>query len=115
MAEMSHPQIVPQQLPVGHTSSQYRAQVEVSASIGHLVSQDENGRAYQMRFRNGDDLLFELEGAPGSLVIDSDSGLISGYLPAGSEGKYVLKVKVSDRRTGHKHQMPLQLEVQPGH
>ncbi|MBW7997881.1 MAG: cadherin repeat domain-containing protein [Candidatus Glassbacteria bacterium] len=111
-AEMPHPLITgPAKLPSGRVSSQYRAQVEVSASIGHLVSQDENGKPYQLRYRSGDELSFGLEGAPGSLVIDPDSGLISGYLPHDAAGSHLLKVKVTDLRTGHSLERQFTLEI----
>ena len=64
-AELAHPLIVTASIPPGKPSSQYFAQVKVSASAGHLVSADENGKAYQMLFRNGDSLNFSLSGAPG--------------------------------------------------
>lgn len=95
-AELAHPLITTAELPAGVCSTLYRARVEVSSSIGHLVSLDENGKAYQMRFRSGDSLLFQLAGAPESVRIDPHSGLISGYLPAGSAGEYGLTVKVRD-------------------
>jgi hypothetical protein len=97
-AEMPHPLVAVSELPPAHAGRAYQAAVVVSSSIGHLVSLDENGKAYQMRFRNGDDLAFELAGAPAGLSIDAKSGAIAGT-PA-APGSHELKIKVTDRRTG---------------
>ena len=62
-------------------------------SIGHLVSANENGKAYQVRLRTGDNLRYEMEGAPKGLTIDSAAGIVSGYISRESTGKYEIKVK----------------------
>ena len=110
-AELVHPLIVTAGLPAGRVSTQFRAQVDVSTSIGHLVSQDENGKAYQMRFRAGDSLLFALEGTPESLRIEPRSGLIAGYLGPGSVGDYDLTVKVRDLAKGFEDEKKFKLTV----
>jgi hypothetical protein len=111
MAELAHPLILTSKLPEGSSSSLYQARVEVCASIGHLVSADENGKAYQMRFRNGDDLAFELTGAPDEVSINCESGLIAGYLPSDSAGEYEILVTVKDQRTGARDERKLTLVV----
>jgi hypothetical protein len=111
VAEMQHPLIAPQQLPAGYVSTWYKAQVEVCSSIGHLVSQDEDGKAYQLRYRTGDDLLFEMSGAPENLTIEPESGLISGFLAPESTGRYLLNIVITNRRTGNKTEGKLPLAV----
>jgi hypothetical protein len=111
MAELAHPLIRTRQLPAAKTSTYYQAQVEVSASIGHLVSQNENGKSYQMRYRTGDELVFDLSGAPDSLSIGEKTGLIAGYLPPKSAGEYEFLVRVSDERTGAQDSVKLVLRV----
>jgi len=111
MAELAHPLILTGELPEGGSSSYYQARIEVCASAGHLVSADENGKAYQMRFRSGDDLVFELSGAPDGLSINSESGLIAGYLPDGSAGEYEALVAVKDERTGARDERKLRLVI----
>ena len=115
MAELAHPLILTGEFPEGSTSSYYQAQIEVSASMGHLVSADENGKPYQMRFRNGDDLVFELSGAPDDLSINRKSGMITGYLPAESDGEYKILVTVTDERTGARDEKKLTLRVKEGY
>jgi hypothetical protein len=111
MIELNHPLLITDELPKARAGSFYQARIEVSASIGHLVSQTENGKAYQTRFRNGDHLSFSLTGAPQGLRIRESDGLIAGFLPARAEGKYQIRVKVADERTGSKDERVLQLEV----
>ena len=115
MAELAHPLILTGELPEGGTSSYYQAQIKVSASMGHLVSADENGKPYQMRFRNGDDLVFELTGAPDALSIHRESGLIAGYLPADYAGEYEILVAVTDERTAARDEKKLTLRVKEGY
>lgn len=114
MAELPHPLIVAATLPVARAGSYYEARPAISASIGHLVSLDENGKAYQMRFRNGDDLSFELEGAPVGLAIHPKTGMIAGYLPAEAAGKSELRLTVRDARTGARDSVTLPLAVVRG-
>ncbi|OGG05112.1 MAG: hypothetical protein A3F83_10300 [Candidatus Glassbacteria bacterium RIFCSPLOWO2_12_FULL_58_11] len=111
VAELRHPLIATGALPLGRPGSYYEAQIEFSASIGHLVSQDEDGKAYQMRYRGGDELAFSLGGAPEALSIGRKTGLISGYLPANSAGRYTLTVSVTDQRTGASDSKTYEFEV----
>jgi hypothetical protein len=111
MIELQHPLIKTQKLPQAKAGSFYQTQIDVSSSIGHLVSQNENGKAYQMRFRSGDELFFSLSGAPEKLSIRKEDGLIAGYLPASSNGKFQLKVTVTDSRSGNRDEELFELEV----
>lgn len=112
MVELKHPLITTSSLPRAQAGSFYQSQIEVSASIGHLVSQTENGKAYQTRFRNGDRLSFEISGAPRGLSIRKTDGLISGFLSNDSLGEHQLRVRVVDERTGSHDERLLELEVQ---
>jgi hypothetical protein len=112
MVELRHPLIMTTSLPRAQAGSFYQSQIEVSASIGHLVSQNEDGKAYQTRFRNGDRLSFEISGAPQGLSIRKTDGLISGFLSTDSPGKHQLRVKVVDERSGSHDERFLELEVQ---
>jgi hypothetical protein len=111
MAELPHPLVAAADLPQGRAGAPYRAAVAVSASDGHLVSADENGKAYQMKFRAGDELSFELAGAPEGLAINPQTGVIEGNLPAGARGRYELKIGVTDRRTGSRDAAAVVLTV----
>ncbi len=110
-AELQRPLIMTSRLPDGKRSAYYEARIDVSASIGHLVSANMNGRPYHMKFRNGDELKFELAGAPQGLSIDPAKGLIAGHLPASAAGKHELTVTVSDLRGGGKDSVKLALTV----
>jgi hypothetical protein len=109
--ELQHPLVITEKLPKAKAGEFYQAQIQASASIGHLVSQTENGKAYQMRFRNGDQLRFSLSGAPQSLSIDQDKGVIAGFLEQGISGKFLVTVKVTDERTGSQDATVLEFEV----
>lgn len=110
--ELAHPLIESQSLPAARADQYYQARIEVSASIGDLVSIDfPNGQPYNIRFRNADDLTFEVTGAPPGLAVTRHSGVLSGYLPASAAGKYQLEVKVTDRRTGKEDSVRLPLTV----
>jgi hypothetical protein len=111
MVELTHPLISSGTLPEGRAGRFYRARIEVSKSIGHLVSQTEDGRAYQLRFRNGDDLVFELAGAPPGISIDASTGALSGTLPRDSAGTYELGVKVTNRRSGIRDERKIRFVV----
>jgi hypothetical protein len=111
MAELVHPLILTRKLPEAKTATYYQTKVDVSASIGHLVSANENGKAYQMRYRAADELAFDLSGAPAGLSIDRKTGLIAGYLPPGAAGAYEMLVTVSDGRTGARDSLKLTLRV----
>jgi len=111
MVELKHPLVITEELPKGKAGSFYQAQIEVSTSIGHLVSQTENGKPYQMRFRNGDELKFALSGAPEGISIRVTDGLIAGYLSPQAIGKYALAISVVDERSGHRDEKVLDLLV----
>ena len=99
IAELPHPLIATSKLPDANRAHQYEARVTTSASIGHLVSADENGQQYQMRYRAGDDLVYSMAGAPPGLSIDK-SGLISGFIGTASQDQYEMVVTVKNKTTG---------------
>jgi hypothetical protein len=111
MAELAHPLIAGETLPDAVAGGYYEARIEVSSSIGHLVSADEDGKAYQMRYRSGDELEFTLGSAPAGLTIDPRSGLISGFLPKESAGQYEFLVKVADKNKGGADSRKILLKV----
>jgi hypothetical protein len=107
LMEVAHPLILTTAVPAAQAGSYYETKIETAASIGHLVSTED----YDMAFRNGDELTFALSGAPKGLAISPETGAISGFLPAGSAGKYVVMVNVSDKKTGAKDSVKLVLQV----
>jgi hypothetical protein len=109
-AELSHPLIATSQLPNAVESQFYKTQVATSASIGHLVSADENGKSYQMKFRNGDELAFEMTGAPAGLTIDT-LGVISGFVGDAKPAKYDVTIRVKNSRKGTSDSVTLPLTV----
>jgi hypothetical protein len=111
MVELRHPLISTTTLPNADPSSRYRASLQVSASIGHLTSEDRNGRPYFMAFRTGDELAFDLAQAPAWLSIDPKTGMLSGAVPGGSAGTHELQVTVKDLRTGARDTVTLRLRV----
>ncbi|HUU29811.1 MAG TPA: Ig domain-containing protein [archaeon] len=111
MAELTHPLIVTDKIPEGSAGNYYGAEIKISASIGHLVSADENGKAYQMRFRTQDEMVFKLDGAPAGLSIDPKSGLIAGFLPKDAAGEYELSVTVNEQSKGLSDKRKLVLKV----
>ncbi len=112
--DLAHPLILSQTLPAAKVDEYYQARIEVSASIGDLVSTDfPNGQPYNIRFRNADDLAFEVTGAPAGLAISRDTGVLAGFLPANAVGKYQMEVKVTDQRTGKQDSVKLPLTVKP--
>ena len=110
LAEIHHPLILTSKLAPAHSQSFYQARVETSASIGHLVSGDEDGKQYQYRYKTGDDLQFSLTGAPDGITIDK-TGLISGFIGAAAKSDYDLTVEVKDknRNTGDSVKLVLQV------
>ena len=107
MAELSHPLITTRELPGAIESQFYKTQISTSASIGHLVSADENGKSYQMKFRTGDNLTFEMTGAPEGLTIDS-GGIISGFVRDTKPSKYNVTINVkSDKGAEDSITLPL--------
>ena len=114
IAELKHPLITSSKLPPAELHHFYEAHVETSASIGHLVSADENGKSYQLRYRTGDNLEFVLEGAPPGISIDG-SGVISGLLKSGGKNRYQMLVTVKSKYTGASDsvQLPLVVQSQP--
>ena len=81
-----------------------------SASIGHLVSADENGKPYQMRFRTGDDLVFHMTGAPAGLSIDSN-GVISGFVGDVKQNNYDVTIAVQNKTNGDSDSVKLALPL----
>ncbi|MCW5979305.1 MAG: hypothetical protein KIT09_14615 [Bryobacteraceae bacterium] len=110
-AELAHPLIVTGSLPEGRAAAFYQARVDASRSIGHLTSADENGKAYQMKFRGGDELEFEMSGGPRGVEIDRKTGVISGFLPAGTAGSYDVRARVSNVDGKHPDSVTLKLIV----
>jgi hypothetical protein len=110
IAELPHPLIATSKLPPANARHFYQAQIRTSASIGHLVSADENGKSYQIRYRAGDDLAFELAGAPAGLSIDN-TGLISGFVGATEKGSYKLTVDVKSKTGGAHDSVTLPLSI----
>ncbi len=110
MGELTHPLIATTQLPTAIRSRFYQAQITTSASIGHLVSADENGLPYQLRFRTGDDLVFHMTGAPAGLSIDAN-GVISGFIGDAGQDKYVLAIEVLSKTNGARDSVNLVLPV----
>jgi len=110
LAELSHPLIATSQLPNAIESQFYKTQIATSASIGHLVSADENGKSYQMKFRYGDELAFEMTGAPAGLTIDNH-GVISGFIGDAKPAKYEVTIRVKNSRNGAADSVTLPLTV----
>ncbi|MGB8478208.1 MAG: putative Ig domain-containing protein [Acidobacteriaceae bacterium] len=110
LAELSHPLIATSQLPNAIESQFYKAQIVTSASIGHLVSADENGKSYQMKFRTGDDLAFDMTGAPAGLSIDNH-GVISGFVGDAKPAKYEVTIHVKNSKNGAGDSVTLPLTV----
>jgi hypothetical protein len=97
LAELSHPLIATDKLPNAVASQPYKVQIVTSASIGHLVSADENGKSYQMRFRTGDDLAYDMSGAPAGFSIDNH-GVISDSVGEAKPGKYNVTIGVKSEK-----------------
>jgi len=97
-------------LPTAQLHRFYQARIQTSASIGHLVSADEDGKSYQLRFRTGDDLVFTLNGAPDGLSIDN-SGLISGFIQSAQNRDYSLTVTVKNKTNGATDSAKLLLKI----
>jgi len=110
IAELPHPLIASRELPPAVRLHFYEARIKTSASIGHLVSADENGQQYQMKFRGGDEYSFSLAGAPEGVSID-DSGLISGFVPDAVKNRYELTVNVRSKSGGAGDSVKLLLQV----
>ncbi len=110
IAELSHPLIAATQLPPATRSRFYQATVATSASIGHLVSADENGKPYQMRFRAGDDLVFHMTGAPAGLSIDSN-GVISGFVGDVKQNRYDVTIVIQNKTDGDSDSVKLALPI----
>lgn len=109
IAEFKHSLIKTQSLPVAQKNKFYETNIEVVSSIGHLVSATENGKAYQLSFRNGDSLYFSIENLPPGLLMDESSGIISGTPTA--SGIYNLNVNVFGRKEKLCDKKILKLEV----
>lgn len=109
-AGLTHPLISATKLPLAIRNRFYRAKVSTSASIGDLVSETIHGMAYQMAFRQGDTLSYQMTGAPQGLSI-SNEGVISGYVGAASKNKYDLMINVADKTSGKSDSVVLVLPV----
>ena len=110
--DLFHPLILSKTLPAARASAYYQTRIDVSASIGDLVSTDfPNGQPYNIKFRNADDLVFDVTGAPQGLTINFDTGVLAGYLPANAAGKYEVAIKVTDKRSGKQDSVKLPLVV----
>ena len=110
LGEMTHPLIAAATLPAATRMRSYEARVATNASIGHLVSADEDGKQYQYKFRTGDDLTFSLAGAPEGLSIDN-TGLISGFVAGQARDAYELTVEVKRKSDGASDRVKLLLKV----
>jgi hypothetical protein len=110
IGELPHPLIVSRELPPATRMHLYEARIRTSASIGHLVSADENGQPYQMKFRSGDEYSFSLTGAPDGVSID-DNGLISGFVTDAAKDRYELTVSVKSKTGGAGDSVTLLLRV----
>ena len=110
MAEMPHPLIVTGTLPAARARHFYEARIDTNASIGHLVGADEHGQPYQLRYRGGDDLSFEMQGAPPELSID-DTGLISGFIGTQADRSYLVTVIVKCKASGASDSVKFRLRV----
>ena len=110
-AELTHPLIASTDLPEARAGSYYEANISANASIGHLVSANENGKPYQMSLRSADKPRFEMTGAPPGLAIDMEKGLIAGFLAEDTAGKYEVTVSVTDANRGTTDSRKLLLKV----
>ena len=111
IGELQHPLIASRELPPAVRMHLYEARIKTSASIGHLVSADENGQSYQMKFRSGDEYSFSVAGAPEGISID-DTGLISGFVTEAVKDRYELTVRVKSKTGGAGDSVKLLLQVQ---
>jgi len=109
IAELIHPLIKMQELPVAQKNKFFETQIEVVSSIGHLVSATENGKPYQLSFRYGDSLYFSVENLPPGLRLNEYSGTISGTPTV--TGTYNLNVKVFGRKAKLSDKKILKLKV----
>ena len=64
-----------------------------------------------MRLRSADKPGFEMTGAPPGLAIDREKGLIAGFLPEDTAGKYEVTVTVTDADRGTADSRKLLLNV----
>jgi hypothetical protein len=110
LAELPRPLIATRQLPPARPGEFYETRVAVATSIGHLVSQDYQGKPYHVKFRGGDELVFELTGAPEGLAIGKTDGVISGFVPAGT-GTTKVTVTVTNHVTGERDSVVLPFGV----
>ena len=113
MAELDHPIIITEQLPVATAGVPYQATIHISASMGHLVSSDENGMPYQLRFHGGDQPIFELLQAPAGLTIHPSGGYITGTLSAGMSGDCIVVVALKDEQGNKCDKQKYYLKVMP--
>lgn len=109
-AELQHPLIAITELPSAARNRFYQFKVATNASIGDLVSADENGLSYQMKFRYGDNPVFHIAGAPNGLTIDNH-GVISGFIGNDMQKKYSVTITVEDKTNGAHDSITLPLTV----
>jgi hypothetical protein len=110
VAEMPHPLIATRMLPDARRMQMYEARIETSASKGHLVSADEDGKSYQYRFRTGDDLEYSMTGAPEGLSVDN-TGLISGFVAGETKSEYRITLGVKNKTAERGDSIDLVLRV----
>lgn len=108
MAELSHPLIATDRLPAAVRSRYYQAHIATSASIGDLAfpGQDQKG----LKFRGGDDLVFQMTGAPAGLTIDRH-GVISGFVGNPKENRYQVTIDVKNAANGIGDSVQLPLTI----
>lgn len=112
--DLVHPLIMSSTLPTAKADEYYQAHIEVSRSIGDLVSTDfPNGEPYNIRFRNADELMLEVSGAPPGIRLSGETGVLAGFMPGNAVGRYRLNLKVTDKRTGKTDTVMLPLTVRP--
>jgi len=112
LVEAPHPLIATTSLPSAVTSRYYEAHILTNASIGHLVSADEDGKPYQLRFRSGDDLEFTMTGAPEELSIDKN-GVITGFIGTHAQNDFEVTIGVRAKASGKVDSVKLHLQITP--
>lgn len=111
LAELPHPLIKTKALPPAIANSQYKAALSVCASIGHLVSATENGKAYQKRFRSGDNLVFIVKGLPDGLWVNQNTGRITGTPAVQEVGEHIVKIIIESQKSGRRDSLNYRLSV----
>ena len=112
LAEAIHPLIAITRLPAAVQARYYEAHILTNASTGHLVSADEDGKPYQLRFRSGDELAFTMTGAPPELTIDKN-GVISGFIGPNAQKDFEVTIGVRAKSSGKADSVKLHLQITP--